>query len=145
MEKQLGSCKEMERRAQVGGAHLQHLYPCDSVMFTPLRCVFQARVTRIQQIEKDILRLGVRLQATSPVRTAHLHLVSVSHLLSCPHCVCSLQADAAQGPSDSGGLSGAQVSNLSPATCHWHLFFFGFKTVALPAERRPPIGPRASQ
>uniref|UniRef100_A0AAZ1X2P8 Adenomatous polyposis coli N-terminal dimerisation domain-containing protein n=1 Tax=Oreochromis aureus TaxID=47969 RepID=A0AAZ1X2P8_OREAU len=37
MEKQLGSCKEMERRAQT-------------------------RVARIQQIEKDLLRLGARLQ-----------------------------------------------------------------------------------
>ncbi|XP_016893973.1 adenomatous polyposis coli protein isoform X2 [Cynoglossus semilaevis] len=37
MEEQLGSCQEMERRAQ-------------------------ARVARIQQIEKDILRLGARLQ-----------------------------------------------------------------------------------
>ncbi|XP_041825961.1 adenomatous polyposis coli protein isoform X2 [Melanotaenia boesemani] len=37
MEEQLGSCQEMERRAQ-------------------------ARVSRIQQIEKDILRLGARLQ-----------------------------------------------------------------------------------
>uniref|UniRef100_A0A7N6FAX7 Adenomatous polyposis coli N-terminal dimerisation domain-containing protein n=1 Tax=Anabas testudineus TaxID=64144 RepID=A0A7N6FAX7_ANATE len=37
MEEQLGSCQEMERRAQ-------------------------ARVSRIQQIEKDILRLGSRLQ-----------------------------------------------------------------------------------
>ncbi|KAJ4919636.1 hypothetical protein JOQ06_002077 [Pogonophryne albipinna] len=37
MEEQLGSCQEMERRAQ-------------------------ARVSRIQQIEKDVLRLGARLQ-----------------------------------------------------------------------------------
>ncbi|MED6234194.1 hypothetical protein ATANTOWER_024269, partial [Ataeniobius toweri] len=37
MEEQLGSCQEMERRAQ-------------------------ARVSRIQQIEKDILRLGAHLQ-----------------------------------------------------------------------------------
>lgn len=58
MEKQLGSCKEMERRAQT-------------------------RVTRIQQIEKDILRLGVRLQVTSPV-------------------------EGAQGVSESSGLAGAQ-------------------------------------
>lgn len=39
MEEQLGSCQEMERRAQT-------------------------RVSRIQQIEKDILRLGARLQVT---------------------------------------------------------------------------------
>ncbi|KAM7368507.1 hypothetical protein PAMP_012844 [Pampus punctatissimus] len=57
MEEQLGSCQEMERRAQ-------------------------ARVSRIQQIEKDILRLG-----------AHL------------------QVEDAQGPSDSSGLAGAQSSN----------------------------------
>ncbi|XP_024116935.1 adenomatous polyposis coli protein [Oryzias melastigma] len=38
MEEQLGSCQEMERRAQ-------------------------ARVSRIQQIEKDILRLGAHIQA----------------------------------------------------------------------------------
>uniref|UniRef100_A0AAQ5XVH6 Adenomatous polyposis coli N-terminal dimerisation domain-containing protein n=1 Tax=Amphiprion ocellaris TaxID=80972 RepID=A0AAQ5XVH6_AMPOC len=43
MEEQLGSCQEMERRAQ-------------------------ARVSRIQQIEKDILRMGARLQVSSPVR-----------------------------------------------------------------------------
>uniref|UniRef100_A0A672J322 APC regulator of WNT signaling pathway n=1 Tax=Salarias fasciatus TaxID=181472 RepID=A0A672J322_SALFA len=43
MEEQLGSCQEMERRAQ-------------------------ARVSRIQQIEKDILRLGARLQVISPVQ-----------------------------------------------------------------------------
>uniref|UniRef100_A0A7N8XYU4 APC regulator of WNT signaling pathway n=1 Tax=Mastacembelus armatus TaxID=205130 RepID=A0A7N8XYU4_9TELE len=43
MEEQLGSCQEMERRAQ-------------------------ARVSRIQQIEKDILRLGARLQV-SPLFT----------------------------------------------------------------------------
>lgn len=58
MEKQLGSCKEMERRAQT-------------------------RVARIQQIEKDILRLGARLQVTSPV-------------------------EGAQGASESSGLAGAQ-------------------------------------
>uniref|UniRef100_A0A665TYI9 APC regulator of WNT signaling pathway n=1 Tax=Echeneis naucrates TaxID=173247 RepID=A0A665TYI9_ECHNA len=40
MEEQLGSCQEMERRAQ-------------------------ARVSRIQQIEKDILKLGACLQVTS--------------------------------------------------------------------------------
>ncbi|XP_068190235.1 adenomatous polyposis coli protein isoform X2 [Antennarius striatus] len=65
MEKQLGSCQEMERRAQ-------------------------ARVSRIQQIEKDILRLG-----------AHL------------------QVEEAQGPSDSSDLAGAQSSSsrldLEPA------------------------------
>ncbi|GLD56887.1 adenomatous polyposis coli protein isoform X2 [Lates japonicus] len=55
MEEQLGSCQEMERRAQ-------------------------ARVSRIQQIEKDILRLGARLQV-----------------------------EGAQGASDSSGLAGAQV------------------------------------
>ncbi|XP_030581587.1 adenomatous polyposis coli protein isoform X2 [Archocentrus centrarchus] len=54
MEKQLGSCKEMERRAQT-------------------------RVARIQQIEKDILRLGVRLQV-----------------------------EGAQGVSESSGSAGAQ-------------------------------------
>uniref|UniRef100_A0A8D3CBU4 Adenomatous polyposis coli N-terminal dimerisation domain-containing protein n=1 Tax=Scophthalmus maximus TaxID=52904 RepID=A0A8D3CBU4_SCOMX len=43
MEEQLGSCQEMERRAQ-------------------------ARVSRIQQIEKDILKLGARLQVTSPAQ-----------------------------------------------------------------------------
>uniref|UniRef100_A0A3B3WY13 Adenomatous polyposis coli N-terminal dimerisation domain-containing protein n=1 Tax=Poecilia mexicana TaxID=48701 RepID=A0A3B3WY13_9TELE len=42
MEEQLGSCQEMERRAQ-------------------------ARVSRIQQIEKDIVKLGTRLQVSSPV------------------------------------------------------------------------------
>ncbi|XP_045897802.1 adenomatous polyposis coli protein-like, partial [Micropterus dolomieu] len=57
MEEQLGSCQEMERRAQ-------------------------ARVSRIQQIEKDILRLGVRLQV-----------------------------DEGQGVSDSSGLAGAQSSS----------------------------------
>ncbi|XP_056258946.1 adenomatous polyposis coli protein isoform X2 [Seriola aureovittata] len=57
MEEQLGSCQEMERRAQ-------------------------ARVSRIQQIEKDILRLGARLQV-----------------------------EAAQGASDSSGLAGAQSSS----------------------------------
>ncbi|XP_031177429.1 adenomatous polyposis coli protein isoform X3 [Sander lucioperca] len=57
MEEQLGSCQEMERRAQ-------------------------ARVSRIQQIEKDILRLGARLQV-----------------------------EEAQGASDSSGLSGAQSSS----------------------------------
>ncbi|XP_042250543.1 adenomatous polyposis coli protein isoform X1 [Thunnus maccoyii] len=57
MEEQLGSCQEMERRAQ-------------------------ARVSRIQQIEKDILRLGARLQV-----------------------------EEAQGPSDSSGLAGAQSSS----------------------------------
>jgi len=31
-------------------------------------CVLQARVSRIQQIEKDILRLGAHLQVSSPVR-----------------------------------------------------------------------------
>uniref|UniRef100_A0A3P8WWN8 Adenomatous polyposis coli N-terminal dimerisation domain-containing protein n=1 Tax=Cynoglossus semilaevis TaxID=244447 RepID=A0A3P8WWN8_CYNSE len=46
MEEQLGSCQEMERRAQ-------------------------ARVARIQQIEKDILRLGARLQVSSPVKLTH--------------------------------------------------------------------------
>uniref|UniRef100_A0A3B4G1R4 Adenomatous polyposis coli N-terminal dimerisation domain-containing protein n=1 Tax=Pundamilia nyererei TaxID=303518 RepID=A0A3B4G1R4_9CICH len=56
MEKQLGSCKEMERRAQT-------------------------RVARIQQIEKDILRLGVRLQVTSPVRIICKHLTLHAHLL----------------------------------------------------------------
>uniref|UniRef100_A0A3B3DVM8 Adenomatous polyposis coli N-terminal dimerisation domain-containing protein n=1 Tax=Oryzias melastigma TaxID=30732 RepID=A0A3B3DVM8_ORYME len=40
MEEQLGSCQEMERRAQ-------------------------ARVSRIQQIEKDILRLGAHIQVSS--------------------------------------------------------------------------------
>uniref|UniRef100_UPI0037E8462C adenomatous polyposis coli protein isoform X2 n=1 Tax=Semicossyphus pulcher TaxID=241346 RepID=UPI0037E8462C len=57
MEEQLGSCQEMERRAQ-------------------------ARVSRIQQIEKDILRLGARLQG-----------------------------EEAQGASDSSGLAGAQSSS----------------------------------
>ncbi|XP_035523475.1 adenomatous polyposis coli protein, partial [Morone saxatilis] len=57
MEEQLGSCQEMERRAQ-------------------------ARVSRIQQIEKDILRLGARLQV-----------------------------EEAQGTSDSSGLAGAQSSS----------------------------------
>ncbi|XP_072228231.1 adenomatous polyposis coli protein isoform X2 [Leuresthes tenuis] len=57
MEEQLGSCQEMERRAQ-------------------------ARVSRIQQIEKDILRVG-----------AHL------------------QVEGAQGSGDSGGLTGAQTSS----------------------------------
>ncbi|XP_076614168.1 adenomatous polyposis coli protein isoform X1 [Chaetodon auriga] len=57
MEEQLGSCQEMERRAQ-------------------------ARVSRIQQIEKDILRLGARLQV-----------------------------EEAQGASDSSGLAGAQSSS----------------------------------
>lgn len=47
MEEQLGSCQEMERRAQ-------------------------ARVSRIQQIEKDILRLGARLQVT----ITHTHMLS---------------------------------------------------------------------
>uniref|UniRef100_A0A3B5RDP8 Adenomatous polyposis coli N-terminal dimerisation domain-containing protein n=1 Tax=Xiphophorus maculatus TaxID=8083 RepID=A0A3B5RDP8_XIPMA len=42
MEEQLGSCQEMERRAQ-------------------------ARVSRIQQIEKDIVKLGTRLQVSSSV------------------------------------------------------------------------------
>lgn len=42
MEEQLGSCQEMERRAQ-------------------------DRVSRIQHIDKDILRLGARLQVSSPV------------------------------------------------------------------------------
>ncbi|XP_075312506.1 adenomatous polyposis coli protein isoform X2 [Odontesthes bonariensis] len=56
MEEQLGSCQEMERRAQ-------------------------ARVSRIQQIEKDILRLGARLQV-----------------------------EGAQGTGDSGGLMGTQTS-----------------------------------
>ncbi|KAM9841480.1 LOW QUALITY PROTEIN: adenomatous polyposis coli protein [Aulostomus maculatus] len=57
MEEQLGSCQEMERRAQ-------------------------ARVSRIQQIEKDILRLGARLQG-----------------------------EGSQGLSDSSGLTGAQSSS----------------------------------
>ncbi|XP_033502618.2 adenomatous polyposis coli protein isoform X1 [Epinephelus lanceolatus] len=57
MEEQLGSCQEMERRAQ-------------------------ARVSRIQQIEKDILRLGTRLEV-----------------------------EEAQGASDSSGLAGAQSSS----------------------------------
>ncbi|KAK5612530.1 hypothetical protein CRENBAI_012306 [Crenichthys baileyi] len=57
MEEQLGSCQEMERRAQ-------------------------ARVSRIQQIEKDILRLG-----------AHL------------------QVEGAQSAGDSSGLAGAQSSS----------------------------------
>ncbi|KAM9333868.1 adenomatous polyposis coli protein [Symphorus nematophorus] len=57
MEEQLGSCQEMERRAQ-------------------------ARVSRIQQIEKDILRLGARLQV-----------------------------EESQGTSDSSGLVGAQSSS----------------------------------
>lgn len=56
MEEQLGSCQEMERRAQ-------------------------ARVSRIQQIEKDILRLGARLQV-----------------------------EGAQAASDGSGLAGAQSS-----------------------------------
>ncbi|XP_034047643.1 adenomatous polyposis coli protein isoform X2 [Thalassophryne amazonica] len=55
MEEQLGSCQEMERRAQV-------------------------RVSRIQQIEKDILKLGARLQV-----------------------------DRGQGSSDGSGLIGAQA------------------------------------
>ncbi|XP_059213538.1 adenomatous polyposis coli protein isoform X2 [Centropristis striata] len=57
MEEQLGTCQEMERRAQ-------------------------ARVSRIQQIEKDILRLGARLQV-----------------------------EEAQGQSDSSGLAGAQSTS----------------------------------
>ncbi|XP_044030967.1 adenomatous polyposis coli protein isoform X2 [Siniperca chuatsi] len=57
MEEQLGSCQEMERRAQ-------------------------ARVSRIQQIEKDILRLGARLQV-----------------------------EEVQGASDGSGLAGAQSSS----------------------------------
>uniref|UniRef100_A0A3Q3G9J1 Adenomatous polyposis coli N-terminal dimerisation domain-containing protein n=1 Tax=Labrus bergylta TaxID=56723 RepID=A0A3Q3G9J1_9LABR len=57
MEEQLGSCQEMERRAQ-------------------------ARVSRIQQIEKDILRLGARLHV-----------------------------EETQGASDSSGLAGAQSSS----------------------------------
>ncbi|XP_069557042.1 adenomatous polyposis coli protein [Brachyistius frenatus] len=57
MEEQLGSCQEMERRAQ-------------------------ARVSRIQQIEKDILRLGARLQV-----------------------------EEAQGASDSSVLAGAQSAS----------------------------------
>ncbi|KAK2818474.1 hypothetical protein Q5P01_024035 [Channa striata] len=57
MEEQLGSCQEMERRAQ-------------------------ARVSRIQQIEKDLLRLG-------------------SHL----------QVEGAQGATDGSALVGAQTSN----------------------------------
>lgn len=57
MEEQLGSCQEMERRAQ-------------------------ARVSRIQQIEKDILRMGARLQV-----------------------------DEVQVPSESSGLAGAQSSS----------------------------------
>uniref|UniRef100_A0A3Q0SZC2 Adenomatous polyposis coli N-terminal dimerisation domain-containing protein n=1 Tax=Amphilophus citrinellus TaxID=61819 RepID=A0A3Q0SZC2_AMPCI len=91
MEKQLGSCKEMERRAQT-------------------------RVARIQQIEKDILRLGVRLQVTSPVRIAHQHLTS-PHALTCypgstSLCLHSLQVEGAQGVSESSGSAGAQVSIL---------------------------------
>ncbi|XP_037607710.1 LOW QUALITY PROTEIN: adenomatous polyposis coli protein [Sebastes umbrosus] len=65
MEEQLGSCQEMERRAQ-------------------------ARVSRIQQIEKDILRLGARLQVASQVTS---------------------QVEEAQGPSDSSGLAGVQSSS----------------------------------
>ncbi|CAN9504645.1 unnamed protein product [Ophioblennius macclurei] len=57
MEEQLGSCQEMERRAQ-------------------------ARVSRIQQIEKDILRFGARLQV-----------------------------EGAPGPSDSGGLAAASSTS----------------------------------
>ncbi|KAG7499091.1 hypothetical protein JOB18_028561 [Solea senegalensis] len=57
MEEQLGSCQEMERRAQ-------------------------ARVARIQQIEKDILRLGARLQV-----------------------------EGSQGPSENSGLAAAQSSS----------------------------------
>lgn len=57
MEEQLGSCQEMERRAQ-------------------------ARVSRIQQIEKDILRFGARLEE-----------------------------DGAQGVSDSSGPTAAQSSS----------------------------------
>uniref|UniRef100_A0A673AQT7 APC regulator of WNT signaling pathway n=1 Tax=Sphaeramia orbicularis TaxID=375764 RepID=A0A673AQT7_9TELE len=49
MEEQLGSCQEMERRAQ-------------------------ARVSRIQQIEKDILRLGARLQVTCTSWILHPYL-----------------------------------------------------------------------
>ncbi|KAM9307041.1 adenomatous polyposis coli protein isoform 2-T2 [Pholidichthys leucotaenia] len=57
MEEQLGSCQEMERRAQ-------------------------ARVSRIQQIEKDIQRLGARLQV-----------------------------EGAQGVSDGSGLAGVQSAS----------------------------------
>ncbi|XP_075934320.1 adenomatous polyposis coli protein isoform X1 [Anarhichas minor] len=60
MEEQLGSCQEMERRAQ-------------------------DRVSRIQQIDKDILRLGARLQV-----------------------------EEAQGATDSSGLAGARL-DVEPA------------------------------
>lgn len=74
MEEQLGSCQEMERRAQVPAPCLFAVWlivKCEKVgvvgssklclNFVCLVCP-QARVSRIQQIEKDILRFGARLQ-----------------------------------------------------------------------------------
>ncbi|CAG04923.1 unnamed protein product [Tetraodon nigroviridis] len=79
MEEQLGSCQEMERRAQVCAFclsacvrfHSAHPLCCFQEglrYFSNGRyaCVsFQARVSRIQQIEKDILKLGAHLQSST--------------------------------------------------------------------------------
>lgn len=68
MEEQLGSCQEMERRAQVrpspGGPAPGGPAPGSDTCVCV--CV-QDRVSRIQQIDKDVLRLGARLQVSSPV------------------------------------------------------------------------------
>ncbi|XP_013888469.1 adenomatous polyposis coli protein, partial [Austrofundulus limnaeus] len=59
MEEQLGSCQEMERRAQTRVSRIQQIEK--DILRLGAR-LFQTRVSRIQQIEKDILRLGARLQ-----------------------------------------------------------------------------------
>lgn len=86
MEEQLGSCQEMERRAQVRSGVKVKLDWVDSTgrvseTFVCVCVCFQARVARIQQIEKDILRLGARLQVSSPVKLTHYNKSDTEYYL----------------------------------------------------------------
>ncbi len=74
MEEQLGTCQDMEERAQVGWDAETERLETGTAKFRVWNHDFsdevflicpQGRVARIQQIEKDMLRIRTRLQAQS--------------------------------------------------------------------------------
>lgn len=65
MEEQLGTCQDMEKRAQVRAADAKSYLPNVTPFTDRGFVVSQARVARIQQIEKDMLRIRTRLQTQS--------------------------------------------------------------------------------
>uniref|UniRef100_A0A673AMH0 APC regulator of WNT signaling pathway n=1 Tax=Sphaeramia orbicularis TaxID=375764 RepID=A0A673AMH0_9TELE len=91
MEEQLGSCQEMERRAQ-------------------------ARVSRIQQIEKDILRLGARLQVTCTSWILHPYLHPWKpHQVQITCCEYTNNLINNHSVSTGGGSSGSSRLDHEPA------------------------------